>query len=672
MAEVTLKIKADPSNAVKGLKDVQNQAQKTYTVFDEMSAKRQVQIQKEIQMQEQLSQRIASSKNNENIKTWNKLIEGSKSRLEDLKKAQQNVTKTGTESTEQLVSSGKRLMGVYAGIATAIASVAASFRVLKNAVMETETGFNNFNVVMAASKQLLYDIIQRTPMKEWGKNMKEVAGIQNQLNELRKIERESLKEVAQYQVLYNKYLVEAKDQTKSITERLTYYNYALIAHNRSVDLENKNTATRLALVREWLKTAPDNKAFLEEESALELKLLGIEEKRFASQKEINSMRTGLIKQQNEEEKALQEKHAKEMYDFYHDYYEGLRFLAEEALKAREKSDEEYWKFNLDIGKKLWQQNKDLAKVQWAEWAKIMGFDPDTGEPLPGKDVSIWSMLGLDEDEDSGKIEALKEIAASIKDVLQDVFDKQVEIAERERELLDTRISETQQALETEVELYKAGYASNVALKQKELDNLKKQRDIALKEEEEALKKQRTFETISQTMSLMSSVANILKEFTKLGPIGLVLSTVAIGGLFAIFAAAKNKAAEATKFAKGGWTGKGSYRDETGENVAGIVHEDEFVVRKGPARRFREVLEAINKEDRGLIINRFNKIQPEIMPVNNILVENNGPNNRLDRVNNKLTLISKQLEPRKDRTEKVTDNGKELIYQKGNTLRIVRR
>lgn len=671
MAEITLKIKADSSNAVKGLKDVQVQAQKTYSTFDEASAKRQVQIQKEIQMQEQLAQRMSSSKNVENQKIYNSLIEGSKKRLDDLKKAQVDAMKAGNDSSEQLVTSGKKLMGVYSGIVAAVASVAASFRVLKNAVMETETGFNNFNIVAAATKQLLYDIIQRTPMKEWIGNMKEVAGLQNQMNDLRKIERESLKDVAIYQVLYNKYLVEAKDQTKSLTERLQNYDWALEAHNKSIDLENKNTATRLALVKEWLKTAPDNKTFLEEESALTLKLIGIEEKRYSGQKEISSMRTGLIRQMNEIEKAEQEKHAKEMYDFYHDYYEGLRKLFEQALEEKKKSDEDYWKFNLDIGKKLWQQNKDLAKVQWAEFAKIMGFDPVTGEPVEGKDISIWSLLGLDSDKDSDKIDAMKETASMIMDTLGQVIDRQVEMRERERELLDNRISETQQALETEVELYKAGYASNVAAKQKELDELKRQRDTALKEEEEALKKQRQMETVSQTINLMSSVANILKEFTKLGPWGLALSAVAIGSLYAMWAGAKSKTAELAKYAKGGWTGDGTQRDETGERVAGVVHEKEFVVRKGPAYRFREVLEAINKEDRGLIVNKFNKIVPELVPVNNIHVENNGPNNRLDRVNNKLAQISKQLEPKKETKEQVLNTDKGLVYHKGNITRTVR-
>jgi hypothetical protein len=51
-----------------------------------------------------------------------------------------------------------------------------------------------------------------------------------------------------------------------------------------------------------------------------------------------------------------------------------------------------------------------------------------------------------------------------------------------------------------------------------------------------------------------------------------------------------------KFADGGFTGKGSYRDETGERVAGIVHENEFVINKENTRKYRPLIEAIHNDD----------------------------------------------------------------------------
>ena len=118
-----------------------------------------------------------------------------------------------------------------------------------------------------------------------------------------------------------------------------------------------------------------------------------------------------------------------------------------------------------------------------------------------------------------------------------------------------------------------------------------------------------------------------------------------------------------------WTGKGFFRDETGERVAGVTHHEEFVVRRGPAHKFREVLEAINKGDRAMVINKFNKMSPDLIggsTVNNVIVENEGPNKRLDRVNEQL----KQLN-RKQAKEEIILSGKTTIYRKGNITRTVR-
>jgi hypothetical protein len=129
-----------------------------------------------------------------------------------------------------------------------------------------------------------------------------------------------------------------------------------------------------------------------------------------------------------------------------------------------------------------------------------------------------------------------------------------------------------------------------------------------------------------------------------------------------------------KFAKGGWTGEGEQRDETGERIAGVVHEKEFVVKRGPAHKFRDVLEAINKEDKSLIVNRFNKLNLEsagiivkTAPVNNsISVDNNGSNSRLDRVIQEQKKLNEQM-LKQNQVHYV--NGKKVIIT-GNKTRII--
>jgi hypothetical protein len=129
------------------------------------------------------------------------------------------------------------------------------------------------------------------------------------------------------------------------------------------------------------------------------------------------------------------------------------------------------------------------------------------------------------------------------------------------------------------------------------------------------------------------------------------------------------------YAKGGWTGDGTFKDQTGERVAGVVHEKEFVVKRGPAHKYRDVLEAINKEDHMAIYNTFNKIEPELFggrQVTNVSVENNGPNNRLDRINNQLTQLNKSLTPKRQTREEVSIIGNSVVIKKGNNTRTVKR
>ena len=77
MAEVKLVIKADTTDAVKGVKELGKETQKLNDTANNGFEQRSVKIKKEIQMQEQLAQRISKTKNTCNLETYNKLLEGS-------------------------------------------------------------------------------------------------------------------------------------------------------------------------------------------------------------------------------------------------------------------------------------------------------------------------------------------------------------------------------------------------------------------------------------------------------------------------------------------------------------------------------------------------------------------------------------------------------------------
>ena len=318
-----------------------------------------------------------------------------------------------------------------------------------------------------------------------------------------------------------------------------------------------------------------------------------------------------------------------------------------------------------------EQKAAISKALLAGIPSMDELRKTTTNTTPGKKPisSVWELIGIDPESEDGKkaIESLKKGAETAMKAIDDVMQKKVEDAQRTREILDTKISEAEQELNTEADLQKAGFANNVEAKRKEIAALKVQRDAALKQEQDAVKKQRALDTIQQVSSLITASADIFKSMAKIPVVGIPLAIGIIATMFGAFAAAKANANKSA-FAKGGWTGRGNQRDETGERVAGTVHEEEYVVRKGPASKFRDVLEAINKDDRRLAFNRFNRISPESLrgsTINNVTVENDGPNKRLDQVNANLKRLDKS------RTE-VTELMDHTVIRKGNSTRIIRR
>jgi hypothetical protein len=361
------------------------------------------------------------------------------------------------------------------------------------------------------------------------------------------------------------------------------------------------------------------------------------------------------KKQNKIDFDVQEEHYIELRDMFFDYIDDIN-----------KKKEDQWKFDLENGEINFNALRNQAKRAWDKM-----LEDEKALADAEKEVS------------NARMENLTNAGQSVLDfisIIDTLAQTELDNAEKKRELLDTQIDEAQSAVETETELYAAGYASNVAAKQTELDALKKQREQALLEEEEATKKAHTLKVASLVAEQAIALAKVImsSEIAKAEarilianpitaiPGAALLAAIKIGEAISIAAITASVVAASLSFDKGGWTGEGNQKDETGERVAGKVHAREFVVRKGPANKFREVLEAINKDDRNAVFNSFNKLSPEILggtAVNNILVENTGPNKRLDEVNHNLKRMSA-----KEDTQII---GNVMIIRKGNRTRRVR-
>ena len=123
--------------------------------------------------------------------------------------------------------------------------------------------------------------------------------------------------------------------------------------------------------------------------------------------------------------------------------------------------------------------------------------------------------------------------------------------DRNQKLIDSlneRVEKTKAALDEEYANQAKGSTNILQLKQTEYDKLKIQQEQAAAQAEilrkRQLKQQLNAETISQASSLLTSSANIIQSFSALPlGIGVALSAVVIGAMFAAFAANRAKAYE---------------------------------------------------------------------------------------------------------------------------------
>ena len=349
------------------------------------------------------------------------------------------------------------------------------------------------------------------------------------------------------------------------------------------------------------------------------------------------------------------------------------FREELDIKTAELAGELTERKKLEIQKKWLQARLDLLKAskdpELLARAEILDAEIKLiQQKIDGIDASetIWTKMGFNDEQK----EALQGAVNDTIDALDQIFDARVEDAQRTRELLDTQISETQRALEAEMELMKAGFASNVDAKRKELEELQKQREKALKQEEAAIKAKRKLETVTQTVSLISAAAETFKAFP--GPL-LPIAIATVAAMFAAFAAAKLKAAAAAKLAEGGAGTETGMITGRSHAQGGERFLDHVEVERG------EMWGVLSKratakygKQFGQIVTSFNKDQIPVAQMadvhNNILVDVSQTNERLDRVQGELIKLNRHFGV----SAEVIETPTARIIKRGNKTRIIRK
>lgn len=230
---------------------------------------------------------------------------------------------------------------------------------------------------------------------------------------------------------------------------------------------------------------------------------------------------------------------------------------------------------------------------------------------------IYGLFGLNLDDDQK--EAIGTSVSFAMEQLQTFLDAKLAAADAAVTAADKEVDASQRRLDAELEARANGYANNVAMAQKELDQAKKNQEKALKEQQKAQKAQQAIQTIQQIGNLVTASALIWSQ------LGFPFAIPAIAVMWGSFAAAKIKAAQLSKSANA--RGSESYGDGTVELLAGGSHQSgddvdlgtkpdgtrrraeggEFfaVINKRNSRRFRRLIpDVINSLNRGTFPQKY--------------------------------------------------------------------
>jgi TP901 family phage tail tape measure protein len=264
--------------------------------------------------------------------------------------------------------------------------------------------------------------------------------------------------------------------------------------------------------------------------------------------------------------------------------------------------------NLGVARENLKKMEIGFEIEFMAWqirnAEMLGITEDgvkkLVEEIKGAKAEMTGLIPDEPDEiegDTSGIEKYINDIVRLSNVAIDAWKKMVDEQVRATETivgdLNTRIAEVQRDLEREQELYIEGYANNVTVKQKEYQDLKAIRERALKDRDAAVRRQQRIEAISQAVNIASAVSNVINQYSKIPWVGWALGTAAAAAFIGLFASSKSKINALTKYGEGGEI-RG--RSHTMGGVPIEAEGGEFVVRKKQYTKYKELVNAINRDD----------------------------------------------------------------------------
>lgn len=295
-------------------------------------------------------------------------------------------------------------------------------------------------------------------------------------------------------------------------------------------------------------------------------------------------------------------------------------------------------------KKFWDEfyeaNEKVRLEEMGKSIKKKGNDNAIDIKTPKeKKSTIWSLLGIDDDDTIKNAEALFNQLTSI---ITKWADTTVEQYQRTLDAENTRISQLQTDIQIEQADREAGYASNVDLLKKELKEEKAKRKETLDDLKKAKKTQLNIETALQASGLITTSVNLLKDGSKLGIPGILIAIAAIAGVFALYESyvsqSKAISQESNQYGKGGHGILGGKRHSDGGVDLGVIGTGEqgemfsILNRNATAKQgkqFALLTDLVNKD-------KINLNREAILNFNKDINISFGKNKQLEDIKNLLT------------------------------------
>lgn len=297
-------------------------------------------------------------------------------------------------------------------------------------------------------------------------------------------------------------------------------------------------------------------------------------------------------------------------------FEMERALAESELELTDKTEAEKTRIKLEWEKKrirliLSQNEAGLLQLTEQEVQtyknQIAALSKQQNETKEDEKVgNLWDLVGIPKEYQ----DALNEFTSKVSQSLQSVTQARMDAAEAAVQQAQRETDAAREALNIERTARANGYANNVAMAQKELEQARKNEQKALAEKERAQKQQLALDSVEQMSSLVTASANIWKTFAHIPPLAVAM----IAMMWASFAASKIKAAQLVKQQNTQSGGAVSYGSGGTELLVGGSHQSGRDVdlghtadgrpRRGEGGEYLAVFNKRSSRRHGAIIRRF--------------------------------------------------------------------